>query len=108
MSLLPVDIKLLAKDLADRLSRVVVQVVHEDQSGCMPNRSTATNLTRLFLNIQVSSNCTVRGAVLSLNTAKAFDSVKGEFLWAVLLCSYFLLTQLRGCVLGVWFRTLLH
>lgn len=44
ISLLPVDIKLLAKVLANRLSLVVTEIVHDDQTGFMPYRSTAINL----------------------------------------------------------------
>lgn len=44
ISLLPVNIKLLAKVLATRLSTVIHEVIHEDQAGFMPNRSTAINI----------------------------------------------------------------
>lgn len=37
ISLLTADIKLLAKVKATRLSRVITDVVHDDQSGFMPN-----------------------------------------------------------------------
>lgn len=44
ISLLPVDIKLLAKVLATRLSTVITEVIREDQTGFMANKSTAVNL----------------------------------------------------------------
>lgn len=84
ISLLPVDIKLLAKVLANRLSSVITEVVHADQFGFMPNQSMAINLRRLFLNLQLSSGDTGGRAVLSLDAAKAFNSVEWSFLWAVL------------------------
>ncbi|XP_044130601.1 carbonic anhydrase 1-like [Bufo gargarizans] len=48
-----VDVKLLAKVLANRLNRVIQTIIHDDQYGFMPGKSTALNLRRLFLNLQL-------------------------------------------------------
>lgn len=52
ISLLQVDVKILAKVLATRLNTVILSLIHEDQSGFMPSRNTSFNLRRLFINLQ--------------------------------------------------------
>lgn len=51
ISLLQSDVKILAKAMAIRMNGVITAIVHGDQAGFMPNKSTAVNLRRLFLNI---------------------------------------------------------
>ena len=85
ISLLSFDVKLLARVLANRLSKCIHHVVHRDQSGFIPTRSTAQNLRRLFLNLQIPVDNPGDRAMFSLDAAKAFDSVEWPYLWEVLM-----------------------
>lgn len=49
ISLINVDAKILAKLLAKRLNKVIAPVIHPDQTGFIPARSTAINLHRSSL-----------------------------------------------------------
>ncbi|XP_063806456.1 uncharacterized protein LOC134984922 [Pseudophryne corroboree] len=84
ISLLTTDIKILAKILATRLSEVILQLIHEDQSGFMPGRSTLPNLRRLYTHLQAPREGSCSSAIVSLDAAKAFDSVEWGFLWGTL------------------------
>lgn len=81
ISLQTSDIKLLAKVLATRLSRYISKLIHRDQSGFILNRSTANNIRRLFLNLQLLTDTMGNRAIMSLDSAKAFDSIEWVFLW---------------------------
>lgn len=54
--LLTFDVKLLARVLANRLTKCIQKVIHKDQSGFIPTRSTSQNLCRLFLNLQLPTD----------------------------------------------------
>lgn len=81
ISLLCSDVKIIARALASRLNKCIAKLVHLDQSGFIPGRSTSTNIRRAYLNLQVPTENTGSRAILSLDTAKAFDSLEWEYLW---------------------------
>lgn len=78
--------KLLAKILAIRLSKYIQKRINCDQSGFIPNRSAANNIRHLFLHLQLTIDNSGNRAILSLDEAKAFDSIEWEFLWNCLKC----------------------
>ena len=84
ISLLQNDVKILAQVLAVRLNGAISTIIHSDQSGFMPQKSTAINLRRLFLNMQSQADNMGDRALLSLDAHKAFDSVEWKYLWAVM------------------------
>ena len=84
ISLLNVDYKILAKVLSKRLSAVLPQCIHPDQTCAVPGRSIQDNL-HLFRNVTDYANDTDRAAaIVSYDQAKAFDRVSHEYLFNVL------------------------
>lgn len=80
ISLLNVDIKILAKVLALRLESVLPTIISSDQTGFIKNRQSFFNVRRVF-NILYSSSLSQRPEVLlSLDAEKAFDRVEWGYL----------------------------
>lgn len=84
ISLLGSDVKILAKVLAARLNKCITTLVHPDQSGFIQNRATSKNIRRTYLNLQTPVENIGSRAVLSLDIAKAFDTLEWGYLWWVL------------------------
>lgn len=66
----------MTKILSLQLNQVILNLVHSDQIGFMPNKNMAFNLGRLFLNLQATHDLVGSYVVVSLDAAKAFDSVE--------------------------------
>ncbi|KAJ1090053.1 hypothetical protein NDU88_003193 [Pleurodeles waltl] len=75
MSPLNANVKLLAEALAIRLKKAMMTLVHPDQTGFIPGRSTALNLQQLHNNL-ASINSTKERAILFMDANKAFNSVE--------------------------------
>ncbi|XP_056407014.1 uncharacterized protein LOC130298133 [Hyla sarda] len=84
ISLLCTDVKLLARVLANRLAGVILSLIHGDQTGFMPGKSTVDNIRRVYLNLQMSQDGAGARSFFSLDAAKAFDSVEWNYLWSVM------------------------
>lgn len=67
ISLLQLDVKILAKILALRLNKVILCLIHPDQTVFMPNKNTAFSLRRLFMNLQAEQDNIGSRVVVSLD-----------------------------------------
>lgn len=74
ISLLQVDIKILAKVLALRLNQVILTLIHADQAGFMPGHNTSFSPRKLYINLQATHTNVGSRVVVALD--KAFDSVE--------------------------------
>ncbi|KAJ3582072.1 hypothetical protein NHX12_015911, partial [Muraenolepis orangiensis] len=84
VSLLCVDYKILSKALATRLGKAVEQVIHRDQTYCVPGRSMVDNVHLIRDVLEVSSSLGINTGLISLDQEKAFDRVEHSFLWKVM------------------------
>ncbi len=84
VSLLCSDYKLLSKVLANRLAEVMDQVIHPDQTYCVPGRSIFDNVSLIRDLLDVSKMLNLDCGLLSLDQEKAFDHVEQVYLWRVL------------------------
>lgn len=81
ISLLQVGVKILAKVLSKRLNQVILSLLHTGQAGFMPGRNTSFSLRKLFINLQAMHDNVSTRVIVTLDTAKAFDSVEWGYLW---------------------------
>lgn len=78
------DYKLLSKALANRLSKVLPQLMNPDQVGFIQKRSSASNMCRLFNIIHMASSSTEPSIAVTLDAEKAFDRLEWPCLFKVL------------------------
>jgi len=80
ISLLNVDAKIASKVIAERLKRVLPNLIHQNQSGYIPGRNICEN-TRLILDIMQYTNFNNKpGILFFIDFEKAFDSLEWDFL----------------------------
>ena len=84
VSLLCVDYKILSKVLASRLGKAMEEVIHRDQTYCVPGRSMVDNVHLIRDVLDVSSSLGLDTGLISLDQEKAFDRVEHNFLWTVM------------------------
>lgn len=84
ISLLNVDTKLFAKILADRLKKIINEIVHSDQVGFVTGREGRDNGIKTLLVTEIMKDRGAPGLLLSMDAEKAFDRVDWGFMWDTL------------------------
>lgn len=84
VSLLCSYYKLLSKVLANRMHEVLVQVIHPDQTYCVPGRTIFDNILLVRDAIDTTKMFNIDLGLISLDLEKAFDQVEHDYLWKVL------------------------
>lgn len=84
VALLCTDYKLLSKVLAMRLKKVMEDIIHVDQTYCIPNRLISDNIFLIRDILDLSSSLGYEIGLISIDQEKAFDRVEHQYLWQTL------------------------
>lgn len=84
ISLLNFDLKILTKILASRLNVRLASLVHSDQTGFVPHRLVGDNIRKVIHLLHLAGRCGHEMFLLSLDIAKAFDTLSWEYLFCIL------------------------
>lgn len=84
ISLMNVDYKILTKLLANRVKRVIGEIVQPTQSYSVPGRDIADTIGTVRDVIEYMKRDGIGGVVVGIDWNKAFDRVEHEFLFRVL------------------------
>lgn len=84
ISLLNVDVKILAKLIASRLENVTTTIISTEQTGFIKGRQSFTNIRTLLNVIHSPASRETPEVVVSMDSEKAFDRVEFTYLFTVL------------------------
>ncbi|KAK3544076.1 hypothetical protein QTP86_001148 [Hemibagrus guttatus] len=84
VSLLCSDLKIFSKTLANRLKKVMGQIIHIDQTYCVPGRSIFDNVCLIRDILHVCNLFSVDLGLIAVDQEKAFDRVEHRYLWKTL------------------------
>ena len=81
ISLLNTDYKILSKVFAERLKKVLAEIIHTDQKGCIPGRYIGENIRMIDdLLFEIENQCP-SSVMMQLDQEKAFDRVEWKWLF---------------------------
>lgn len=81
LTLMNVDYKIYSKVLSLRLKEVLPYIIHDDQTGFMSGRDISLNIRKVLDIIQYTEINKIGAVVITIDYAKAFDSIEYEFIW---------------------------
>lgn len=86
ISLLNLDTKLLSKIMANRLALIMLTLIHHSQAGFTQGSSATSNIIIVLTVLEyVITNPTMDTAIITLDTEKAFDNERFQWLKMVLI-----------------------
>jgi hypothetical protein len=84
LSLLNTDYKIFAKLLAKRIQKILPTIINPDQSGCIKDRATFTNIRSTIDIINYANENNMPAIIAFIDFEKAFDTVNLSFLYKCL------------------------
>lgn len=84
ISLLNTDYKIIAKTIANRISKIIQCLISEDQTCCLPGRDITGNVLIMQNIIDYVNLTDSDGLVLKIDQFKAFDRVEHTYLFRVI------------------------
>ena len=84
--LLDIIYKIIAKVLAMRLSAVVKNLIHSDQTGFLKGRNIQDNLRIIQDVVDYAQVNSIGGILVALDFKAAFNSIEHHFIWYALRC----------------------
>ena len=84
VTLLNVDYKIATKVIANRLAKVLPDIISSNQTGYVKNRYIGENVRVISVVIDSTKAKQTQGTALFLDFKKAFDSIEWEYLYKVL------------------------
>ena len=82
--LLNTDYKILAKIMANRLKKVIPDIIHEDQTGFIKSRIISSNLRKILDIMEFTSKFNIDSVLVVIDFEKAFDYVEYKALLSIL------------------------
>lgn len=84
ISILNIDIKILAKILSSRLNPIIGSLIHKDQTGFIPSRQAGDNIRWATILAHIARSRRIPTCFLSLDIQKAFDTLSWTYLHSIL------------------------
>ena len=84
ITLLNVDYKILAKAIANRLKKVLPDIISKDQTGFFQNRHISQNIRVMLDILEYTLLSKMPAIIVSIDFEKAFDRVSYNCLWKIL------------------------